>query len=197
MKYITLVLLLFASSTINTNYAQVGKKPENTIRFFPSLPVFSDNWYSRHLKVMNEPALWQNTKGDVIRFLWLRTFDNPVSVKIEKRGNKIILSWIITGGKGGYEPEKIITNKSKSLSLQQWNDCIALLNNAGYWDMSTIKEEKYEVIDIVLDGDQWILEANINKKYHIVDRPDGDSIRNLCLYFLNLTDIFIHKEKIY
>ncbi|HXQ97339.1 MAG TPA: hypothetical protein VN774_02765, partial [Candidatus Limnocylindrales bacterium] len=45
-----------------------------------------DSWYSGQLKALKEPSLWelsQKSKQQVYRFLWLRTFDHPVAIRVE------------------------------------------------------------------------------------------------------------------
>ncbi len=50
---------------------------------------FDVEWYSKQLKAMNAPSLWKLSRRDrsatVYRFLWLPSFDHPVSVRITER----------------------------------------------------------------------------------------------------------------
>jgi hypothetical protein len=41
---------------------------------------FTAQWYSQQLKALQEPSLWEmskSIKGQVYRFLWLRSFHHP------------------------------------------------------------------------------------------------------------------------
>ena len=53
---------------------------------------FFVEWYSKHLKAMKEPSLWKLAQNDrsaiVYRFLWLPTFDRPVSIRLVKSANR-------------------------------------------------------------------------------------------------------------
>lgn len=45
--------------------------------------------------------------------------------------------------------------------------------------------------------EEWILEGNDMKRYHIVERWCGYEIKNIGKYLINLTDIEINPEEIY
>ena len=47
---------------------------------------FIVEWYTKHLTSMAEPILWTlaaDSSSHLYRFLWLRTFDPPISVRLE------------------------------------------------------------------------------------------------------------------
>ena len=71
---------------------------------------FVVEWYSKHLRAMKEPSLWKLAQNDrsavVYRFLWLPTFDRPVSVRLVKSGESALLDAVELDGRGGYEPGK-------------------------------------------------------------------------------------------
>jgi len=79
------LLLLLCGSTIGQQYFPEG--------------VFDDekqandsivDQYSRYLKALQEPSLWETskrTKGPVYRFLWLRSFDHPIVVRLNVNGD--------------------------------------------------------------------------------------------------------------
>jgi hypothetical protein len=47
---------------------------------------FHAEWYSKHLAALREPSLWQVARqqptSEVYRFLWLRSFDHPFSLRL-------------------------------------------------------------------------------------------------------------------
>jgi hypothetical protein len=69
-------------------------------------------WYAVHLKALHEPSLWelsQNPNVEAYRFLWVRTFDHPIAVRLVVRASGS--GWMhvrMTSGHGGYEPGRII-----------------------------------------------------------------------------------------
>lgn len=73
------------------------------------------------IRATGEAPLWQAANGSRIRFLWLRTFDNPVVVWMEKNGNGITLRRKTAGGASGYESGKIAADESKTLGRHGWS----------------------------------------------------------------------------
>ncbi|MBP1676964.1 MAG: hypothetical protein H6Q20_1523 [Bacteroidetes bacterium] len=147
------------------------------------------SWYSRHLKAMQEPVLRDSIPKQVFRFTWLRTFDNPIVIRLENDKNQITLFWKVCDGEGGYDPGKIIINEKKKLTTNEWKIISNEINSINFWNLIPNRRM------MGLDGAQWILEGNEFGKYHVVDRWSGMEIREICLDLLKLTDLKI--EDIY
>ena len=45
------------------------------------LDAFRQEWYSKHLNAMGEPRL-PDVPNEAYRFLWLRTFEDPIMVRL-------------------------------------------------------------------------------------------------------------------
>ncbi|NDW13521.1 hypothetical protein D0T50_11535 [Bacteroides sp. 214] len=148
-------------------------------------------WYSKHLQAMKERMLCNNVDVDVIRFTWLRTFHNPIAVRLENNKGTITVYWKKADGAGGYEPGKLVVNKKKIISEADWQKVIQKLQTKKFWQMPAVDNE------MGFDGSQWILEANISGKYHIVDRWCGGDIQDLCMMVFNLTGLKIKKDDLY
>ncbi|HXB71414.1 MAG TPA: hypothetical protein VNY05_24480 [Candidatus Acidoferrales bacterium] len=80
--------------------------------FPPGVPESKANWYSRHLKALHEPSLWElslhDPKAEVYRFVWLRAFHHPIAVRLVVRTSRS--GWLnsrMTTGEGGHEPGRI------------------------------------------------------------------------------------------
>ena len=147
------------------------------------------NWYSKHLKTMKEPVLRDSLPVKVFRFLWLRTFDNPIVIRLENDKGQTTLFWKVCDGKGGYDPGKMIINEKKKLTKEEWKIIYEEINSINFWNL--IPNQRM----MGFDGAQWILEGNEFGKYHVVDRWNGMEIRKVCLDLLKLTDLEI--EEIY
>lgn len=154
--------------------------------------IFSINWYSKHLKALREPVLSDTLPTKVFRFTWLRTFNNPIVIGIENYNDTVTLYWKVSDGAGGYEPGKIIENKSKTLTLKKWSGIVNKINAIDFWNLPSTENEI-----LGTDGAQWILEGKVLGKYHVVDRWSGGEIRKICLELINLTDLKIKKGDIY
>ena len=154
--------------------------------YFPE-KMFSDfvvSWYSKHLIALKEPSLYKKNKIEAYRFTWLRTFDNPIAVRVEiyddGRG-KLFLKR--TDGQGGYEPGKLVLDTSDILSNNEALKLLEKVDDCKFWKLPTRED------NLGLDGAQWIIEGIKNQKYHIVDlwSPRSGCIKELGLYFIKLS----------
>ena len=96
---------------------------------------------------------------------------------------------------GGYEPGSVRKFKTKKINASQYAKLKQLLTEIDFWRMSTV--DSSDVIG--LDGAQWIVEVNENKKYHVVDRwsPDTGKFKELCMLLLELSGFKFKKIEIY
>ena len=57
------------------------------VQYFPKDKVdeFSVNWYGKQLSALDEPSLYMQrvSNKSIYRFLWLRTFHNPIAIRLE------------------------------------------------------------------------------------------------------------------
>ena len=162
--------------------------------FNNKIDSFSNTWYSGHLLVLEEPVIYSDsTNIEIIRFTWLRTFHNPIIIRIVNNEEIVFIYWKKSNGAGGYNPGNLIVNEKKRIESQQWTEIVQKLEKSKFWEIST----NYPRFG--LDGAQWILEAKIGNKYHVVDRWSGDDseIGQFCLDLLKMTDLKIKKREIY
>jgi hypothetical protein len=149
---------------------------------------FRNSWYSKMLFAMKEPVL-KNYNGDkeVYRFTWLRTFNHPVSVRLEKQGDIIKLFSKVCDGAGGYEPGKIIFDTTINLTQKQVDTTNLKLDNARFWTLQTESRDTNG-----MDGSEWIIEVYKNGKYHMVVRwtPEkGTEFREIGEYLFSISQI--------
>lgn len=139
-------------------------------------------WYGKHLRAMNERSLLDNWDSEVYRFLWLRTFDHPVVVRVQRNGLNLVS--VELNGAGGYEPGTRWRKDNVAISQDDWRSFTALLEKASFWSMETNSPD-----DIGRDGSQWVLEGLRGGRYHIVDRwtPVSGDYREACLFLLKLS----------
>lgn len=153
---------------------------------------FANTWYSKHLFAMKEPVIFMdNSENEIYRFTWLRTFHNPVAIRIEKQGDSCLLYWKSCSGAGGYQPGKLTVNSQKIIEKATWNEFKSRLDQIDFWNLKT--NEKV----FGCDGARWILEGKSLQQYHVVDRwtPDDNSKYYQCCDFLiGLTDLKIKNK---
>jgi hypothetical protein len=146
------------------------------IRYFPvgtfgarGSDLLVREWYSKHLVAMGELSLSCGVLEDTetYRFLWLRTWQNPVAVRVFQRGDDFGLEAVVLDGAGGYDPGKVSRRVTRALSRDEWQMVIAEVQTIQFWHMATTGG------NIGADGAQLIVEARRDGRYHIVDRWEG------------------------
>ena len=153
-----------------------------------AIDSFSNSWYSKMLFAFKEPVL-KSYKSDkeIYRFTWLRTFNHPVSVRLEKQGDIVKLFSKVLNGAGGYEPGKIIFDTIINLTQKQVDIMNFKLDNARFWNLQTESREYNGE-----DGSEWIIEVVKNNKYHMVVRwtpKKGTAFRIVGEYLILISQI--------
>lgn len=152
-----------------------------------TLNEFVNQWCSKHLKSMKEPILYklQNDDKKIIRFTHLGTWSNPFSYRIENCNGQIILTYSKTKGLGGYKAGRRIKHEQKIIKSETWDNIMAKIDSVSFWNIETHDP------NMILDGEEWILEVLINGKYHFVTRNspdiyDGQEYAELCKLVMNV-----------
>ena len=159
-----------------------------SVTYFPAtVSEFVRNWYGQHLAAMNEPSLFEAAaRGEsALRFLWLRTFDPPMAIRLTREGEDVKLVATRLSGQGGYEPGAIAERIERTLSVADWLRIEAGLDLAHFDDPPNQD-------GLGADGAQWVVERARNGSWRMVDRwsperegPHGE-FRRACDAFLAL-----------
>jgi hypothetical protein len=147
--------------------------------YFPSgsFDQLRTRWYTKQLKALEEPslaALALTHRGESYRFVWLRTFHQPIAIRINVNTDGTSqLTSKMTSGTGGYDPGHLVLNETSTLTKEQTEAFLKIVKDGELWAMPT-KEEV-----IALDGAEWIIELAKDGAYHVVDRwsPSKGPIR--------------------
>lgn len=152
------------------------------------LKEFSSDWYTSHLKAAGErslPELAANAPQRLhVRFLWLRSFDHPVVVRIDEQANGgAVIEAKRLSGAGGYEPGEIEERLSRELIPTEFRELKAVL------ERSRLAKEPAANCDAGADGAQWILEVVAGGNYSFFERwtPEDGPVRDVALKMLTLT----------
>jgi hypothetical protein len=149
--------------------------------------LFVRQWYSSHLAAMEEPSLSCGTLEDAetYRFLWLRSFHNPVAVRVFRRGDDYGLQAVVLDGTGGNEPGKVSRRVTKELSGDQVRAVVVQLVEMRFWRM------RADTFNGGLDGAQWIVEGRRDGRYNVVDRWSGTDagVEAVGKHFLDLAGL--------
>lgn len=158
--------------------------------------AFLNSWYSKHLFAMKEPILYADkSQNETYRFTWLRTFHNPIAIRIEKSDNSYTLYWKLCDGAGGYEPGQLIINKWKEIDGEKWNEFQNGLAQIDFWNMQTNETEV-----LGTDGSRWILEGKKDQQYQVLDRwspSEKSKYYQVCYFLIGLTDVVIKEDEKY
>jgi hypothetical protein len=170
-------------------------KDENSSLMSNALDTSLNAWYSKMLFALHEPVLFNYSGNEeIFRFTWLRTFHNPIVLRIQKDKERITLKLKASSGAGGYEPGKIIIDTTFSISAVQWNKFVRKFESFNFWNFPVLQEGMRGT-----DGSEWILEAIQNKKYHVASRwsSRNDNFGKCCVYLLELSQLNVPQDQKY
>jgi hypothetical protein len=171
---------------------------------------FVVSWYSKNLRALREPslaALARDRNAHRYRFLWLRSFDPPIALRVDiwpdGRGTLTVKA---TSGKGGFEPGTLVTNRRRAMPRSEVRRFLSRLAAARFWELPT--QERTPVIEhadgsktitIRADGAQWVVEGVKQGRYHVVDRwgPAPGAYREAALWLVRRSGLRIRPDQMY
>jgi hypothetical protein len=170
---------------------------------------FTVDWYSKNLKALGEPSLWELSQTDrtaeAYRFLWLRTNHHPVSVRIVMYAKSHVcgrarLFAKVASGKAGYDPGRVNRRRHTNLMEGSARKLLKGVESVGFWTQPLHGPEPKL---ITLDGAEWIVEGIKGGQYHIIDRyapkpSDGDAAYILgTMMVFDLARLRIKQSEVY
>jgi hypothetical protein len=169
-------------------------------QYFPpnAFNEFAVSWYTSELTAMQEPSIWelsQSADAEVYRFLWLRSFHNPVAIRLVVQhdgGGQLVAK--VLGGRGSPTPGKLVENRTLQLSKDHVRWFVDAVDRLKYWELKTMGDKHG------CDGAEWILEGVKNRQYRVVWRwsPKEGPIRTLGFMMLfEMAHLKIPREEIY
>jgi hypothetical protein len=117
--------------------------------------------YSKELAALKERSLSCGSGDTAYRLLWLRNKRSPISVRIEEKGSKRILS--LAEMRSSRE-ERTVRRRERVLSPVEWRRIEAALESSAFWTMAPKLDE------LSYDADDWIIEGRKETRYHAVSR---------------------------
>jgi len=177
-----LIVLLILLGTPTSS----AEEADTSAAYFPDDAFDSawrKSWYSRALGALEEPSIFSDgcKEKRCVRFLWLRTFHKPVSVRIEfSADGTSTLFYKQTDGKGGYEFGRLELSADRDLSVEQTSK-IAKLAELAVWDAPDWAAG--------LDGANWVVEFRDRDGYLVVDAwaPYNSPIHDLGVMLIGLS----------
>lgn len=139
-----------------------------------------DDWFSKHLRSMDEPPLWPvpDNQPLAFRFIGLPTWDKPYAVRVERQGDGWSLVGKMTEGDGGYDEGPVLRSVSGRLSPSEAHRLDKLVGKLGFWELPGV------IDDGGCDGVRWVLEAVESGRYHVAHRwcPDKGEFAKFCSF---------------
>jgi hypothetical protein len=159
--------------------AEKPNPPDRNPQYFPvasfsKTPQLSDSrarWYASELRDLQEPSLWrgQGISGTIYRFLLIPPFTPSLSIRllVHRDGTATMIT------KLGTKRSQVATLRQQTIVLtpDQVAKFLGLLQDAHFWALRSAENDQSLVQ--VMDGREWLMEANKHGKYHVVDRGDG------------------------
>lgn len=151
---------------------------------------FEANWYSTHLRAAREPSLYLASQAPATRaartyrFTWLRSFHEPVIIRLDERPNGVLrLTAKRLNGKGGYGPGSIAARVERDLTPDEAHRFERLLSSSrlfrtAAWDCHA-----------GADGAEWVFEANDRGAYLFHKRwtPERGPLHDVGLLLIGFT----------
>jgi hypothetical protein len=148
-----------APANVPTAYFPPGTFPERVDKFV-------SDWYGKHLSAMHEPSLWASAvRGETVwRFVLLRTWGKPITVRVTSDGHMFVTR---LSGQGGYDPGSIEQRRERVLPKAEIGRIESALAAMSFDTTDTEAE-------MGNDGAQWVLERAQAGKYRLVERWSPD-----------------------
>jgi hypothetical protein len=159
------------------------------------LDMYSNKWYSLLLKNCDEPVLYNyKGEGEIYRFIWLRSFDFPVIVRLQKEGLNITVTTKVLKERYDEYPDEVEVNTSKTFNFFKWMNFKSGISTANFWNLDSKDGSPQDN-----DGAMWILEGIKDGKYHVVERQSAghSNFGKACLYLIKFSNLNITEDKIY
>lgn len=153
--------------------------------------------FSKDLAWFKEPMLSAGYKGKVYRFLWIRSFDYPIVIRMQKIKRSVTIYWKLPQFDDSLHTSQSPVEFKKKLAIRQWKKFEKMLTAIDYWSM--IPREYLRSAGAATDGDILLLEAAINGKYKVTERFDEiyPKYTKCLMYLIKLTDLNLPEDKIY
>jgi hypothetical protein len=153
------------------------------------LNAFEIEWYSQQLRASGEPSLLCQAyagRADSLRFLWLRSFDPALVVRIDGLGSTTPqLTAVELDGSGGGDPGKVRRRLVRQLTEAEGANLRKRLVAQNPLTLPIGSNP----CDGGIDGSQWIIERATGHRYKMVNAwsPESGPIYAAGLVMLHLT----------
>jgi len=127
-----------------------------------------ENWGSEVLYRLREPLLNTFTgDGDFLRLTWLRAFENPIVVRVNRFGDTSYINLKQLKIKQNPAGKPIILKDTIiNIEKEKWDEILLSVNQNNFW------QSVYADTSINKDGAIWFLECRLTNRYKVIQRWD-------------------------
>lgn len=134
---------------------------------------FTYKWHSGLLFNLHEPVLYSYSgESEAIRFVWLRTFDEPIVVRLNNTEEGVFINLKTLQGHSGFKTGEIKLDTAWTIDNAEWKKITGKLDNNNFWNAASEPESTGK------DGIDWVLEVRTRKKYHFINRWDDGNMQS-------------------
>ena len=174
------ILIAIAALLTHTLAGEEAKLPDP----FAEPKATQERWPSsiapskQELEKFGEPILSDPAQklSMGVRFIWVPTFDSPISIRATRQNDKGTLTVVQMTGKGGYEWGAVKMKKTIELDDKQWSKLVDLcaVDGARKPSQKLDKDFRENFVETMsgMDGSRWFLEVNDAKGYTVEGIPN-------------------------
>lgn len=193
---VTIIMAFLFSCNEPSNKHEIKKdlmaqfSPDTSTLYFP-VDTFKttgilEDWANKVLLSLNEPDFKSYLgEGNFIRLTWLRAFENPIVIRINKFGDTAYVALKENSfSLNSPENDKLLKDTIINIDKKEWNQFIDQINKSDYWN------SQYSDSILGKDGAIWFLECRTNERYKVIQRWDDGylSSKGLKQYASNLIE---------
>jgi hypothetical protein len=155
-------------------------------KYFEEAPIsdYEKEYLLPPLRAMREPDLSEATEGSY-RFLWVRAFDQPVSIRVIGPPAAATLIGKVLSGSPYRQPAKLCLRVERRLTVRQYETIRSCFSTPEIWQWPEEDPRR------IKDGAVWVVEARQGGR-HLFGRswsPESGALRECALGLLEAAGI--------
>jgi hypothetical protein len=154
--------------------------PEKAGVSYLSTDSFVSRWYSEELYSLKEPILYSYSgEGQAIRLVWLRSFENPVVVRLNNFNDTVYATIKELSTKYSRKgASQFVRDTIIPVDISKWKESLSILETNAFWNAP----EKDSLNLNAKDGTPWFLECRLRDRYRFINRWDEGSLSSKDLH---------------
>lgn len=145
---------------------KVHKDPFDAAYFPPG----RESFYTKYLAAMKEPSLFKRAKARPdfeLRFTWLRTFHDPLAIRIWRIDDTYMIRTIRLARQNDYSPGPATLDKTRTLTPTESQALKTLIDIPSM--LQPMSDQEQLATTVGADGAMWIFETWAEEKYQMIE----------------------------